>query len=146
MTTGRKLVIAGVVVAGVTGYIAYLGAAASWQYYVTPDECLANPSALRGDRIRVSGKIAPNSLQIAADRRQAAFSLAAEEGRLLVVCSGPLPDNLAENMEVVVEGRLDDGGLLRGEKLLTRCAGKYKSQAPPTPATTAARAGAETVR
>ncbi len=68
MTTGRKLVIAGVLVAGVTGYMAYLGAATSWQYYVTPEECLADPAALRGDRIRVSGKIAAGRQRLAANR------------------------------------------------------------------------------
>ena len=40
MTTGRKLTLAGLVVAGVTGYMAFVGGSASWQYYVTPQECL----------------------------------------------------------------------------------------------------------
>ncbi len=146
MTTGRKLGIAGVLVAGVTGYMAYLGAAASWQYYVTPEECLADPAALRGDRIRVSGKIAAGSLRVSDDRREAVFSLVAERGRLPVVCCGPLPDNLAEGLEVVVEGRMEDGTTLRGEKLLTRCAGKYKSQGSGHPDATAARSGAQSVR
>ena len=35
MSTGKKLAIAGVVVAGVTAYMAYLGASSSWQYYMT---------------------------------------------------------------------------------------------------------------
>jgi cytochrome c-type biogenesis protein CcmE len=39
-----------------------------------------------------------------------------------------LPDNLAEKMAMVVEGRLDDSGTLHGDKVLTRCASKYQSQ------------------
>ena len=142
MTPGKKLAIAGIVIAGATGYMAYVGASASWQYYVTADECVANAASLRGDRIRVSGKVARDSLKIAPDRRQAAFSLAAAPHDLPVVCSGTLPDNLGENMEVVVEGRLDDSGLLRADKVLTRCAGKYKSQAPAVP-TAAAQTATE---
>jgi len=128
MTTGRKLAIAGLIVASVTGYMAYVGASASWQYYVTVDECLAGRSELLGCRIRVNGKIVPNSLQVAADRSQANFLLAGTRSNLQASYSGPLPDNLAQTTEVVVEGRLDDSGLLRGDKLLTRCAGKYKSR------------------
>ena len=130
MTTGRKLAIGGVMVAGVTVYMAYVGASTSWQYYLTVDECLADGEGLLGDRIRISGKVARDSLLIAADRREASFALEGTEGNLKVICSGPLPDNLAEEMDVVVQGCLENPGLLRGEKVLTRCASKYESQRP----------------
>jgi cytochrome c-type biogenesis protein CcmE len=68
------------------------------------------------------------SLQIAPDRRQASFSLQGQNGLLPVSCTGVLPDNLGEDMEVVVEGRLEQGPLLRGDKVLTRCASKYESE------------------
>jgi cytochrome c-type biogenesis protein CcmE len=42
-----------------------------------------------------------------------------------------VPDNLTENMPVVVEGRLSDSGILLGNKVLTQCAGKYQSQGSP---------------
>ncbi len=135
MTTGRKLATGGVIVVGVTGMMAYLGASASWQYYLSVDECVANARGLPGDRIRVrirvNGKVARGSLSIAADRGQATFLLKGTNGSLKVICSGPLPDNLAEDVEVVVEGRLEDSALLRGDKVLTRCASKYKSKRSP---------------
>jgi cytochrome c-type biogenesis protein CcmE len=127
MSSGVKLAIGAAVVVGVTTYMAYVGAASSWKYYVTADECLADQAKFVGSRVRVSGRIAPESLQIASDRSRADFSLVAEDGLLPVVCTGLLPDNLDEDMEVVVEGRLEAGGTLRGDKLLTRCASKYES-------------------
>ncbi len=130
MTTGRKLAIAAAVIGGVTAYMAYLGASSSWQYYLTADECLAEADTLGDQRIRVSGKIAPNSLEIAEDRRRASFSLEGTGANLAVVCAGPLPDNLADGIDVVVEGRLDDRGNLQGVKVLTRCASKYESEKP----------------
>lgn len=128
MSTGRKLAIGGVIVAGATAYMAYVGASTSWQYYLTVDECLADAPALLGDRIRVSGKVAPDSLEVSADRSEASFALVGSKASLKVSCSGPLPDNLAEGADVVVEGCLEDPGLFRGEKVLTRCASKYESQ------------------
>jgi cytochrome c-type biogenesis protein CcmE len=145
MAPGKKLAIGGVVVAGATLYMAYLGAAASWQYYLTADECLADAARFTGKRVRVSGLVAADSLAIAEDRMRADFVLQGREGRLDVVCAGPLPDNLAEQIEVVVEGRLEETGRLRGDKVLTRCASKYESDQPPpsaqSPADSEAKGG-----
>jgi cytochrome c-type biogenesis protein CcmE len=127
MTPGRKLILAGAVVAAVTIYMAFAGASASWQYYLTADECLARADTLAKDRLRVGGKVALKTLQVSSDRRQIAFTFQTAQGRLAVHCAGPPPDNLVEGMDVVVEGRLEGPGLLQGEKLLTRCASKYKS-------------------
>lgn len=130
MTTGRKLTIAGAVVAGVTVYMAYLGADASWQYSITADECLARALEVQGSRVRVSGKIADGTLRIAPDRTRVDFSLEATNGQLDVICTCPPPDGLADGRDVVVEGRLEGGTLLRGQKVLTRCASKYEAQRP----------------
>jgi cytochrome c-type biogenesis protein CcmE len=133
VSPGWKLAIGGLLIAGLTTYMGYLGASASWQYYLTVDECAAGDSSLAGQRVRVSGRVAPGTLRIAADRRQADFSLQGASAKLTVICSGTLPANLVEDIEVVVEGRLDDSGTLRGNKLLTRCASKYAAKAPPAP-------------
>ena len=131
MTARRKLAIGSLVLTGLTAYVAYLGAAASWQYYLTVDECLANPGSLGQNRLRVSGRVAPGSLRIAPGRRQAHFSMEGTKRNLHVTCEGTLPDNLAEGAELIAEGRFDGTGMLQADKLLTRCAGKYKSQRPP---------------
>jgi cytochrome c-type biogenesis protein CcmE len=130
MTTGKKLIIGGVIVASLTGYMAYRGASASWQYYLTVDECLAESTSLVGHRLRVSGRIAADTLTVDKSHTRASFALVGEGTKLSVVCSGPLPDNLAEGIAVLVEGRLDDAGLLHGGKVLTRCASKYQSRQP----------------
>jgi len=129
MSPSVKLALGAGIVVGVTTYMAYVGASASWQYYVTADECAARAVQLADRRVRVSGGVAAGSLQVASDRSRASFDLQGATKRLRVVCTGPLPDNLAEKIDVVVEGRMEAGGLLRGDKLLTRCASKYESRA-----------------
>ncbi len=140
MSIGKKLAIAGFVIAGATAYMAYLGASSSWQYYMTVKECVENAPQVAGRRIRVSGTIETGSLVIAPDRQEARFSLSEEGSHLAVVCTGPLPDDLspAKNMEVVVEGRLEGSCtlghhvLMVGDKLITKCASKYSAQKGPT--------------
>jgi cytochrome c-type biogenesis protein CcmE len=111
----------------VTGYVAYLGASSSWQYYLTVDECAARGAEFAGRRVRISGRVAPGSLVVEKDRRGATLVLAGASGRLRAVCTGTVPDNLAEDMDIVVEGQLESAELLHGEKVLTRCASKYES-------------------
>jgi cytochrome c-type biogenesis protein CcmE len=134
MTTGKRLTLIGGVLVAMTAYLAYLGASSSWQYYATVDECLSKLPQFTGHRVRVSGKIAADSLQIAKDRKQASFSLRGTEGNLKVICIGLLPDNLAEGRDVVAEGLLDEAAVLRCDKVLTQCASKYQSGAKPATA------------
>ena len=130
MSTGRKLMIGGALVACLIAYIAYRGASASWQYYLTTEECLSAGKSLLGHRLRVSGLIAAGTLAVDQTRMRTTFALAGDRTNLTVVCLGPLPDNLAEGTAVLVEGRLDDAGQLSGERVLTRCATKYQSRLP----------------
>lgn len=130
MTTAAKLAIGAVVIASATGYMAYLGAASSWQYYVNVDECLAGGDAVASGRLRVSGKVVPGSLRIAENRCRADLSLEGSAADLPVCCLSPVPDNLADGMDVVVEGRLAESGVFEADKILTRCASKYESARP----------------
>lgn len=128
MTAGTKLAIGGTVVAGVTAYLAFLGASESWQYYLTADECAAQASALAGSRVRVSGKIVPGSLPSEAGQSEISFTLEGTQGRIHVVHAGQPPDKLTDGMEVVVEGRLGADYVLASDRIFTRCASKYKAQ------------------
>ncbi len=127
MTATHRLCVGGIVIVLATTYLAYLGASSSWQFYLTVDELVADAASFGDSRLRISGKIAPDSLQIAPDRTQASFVLQGAISELSVKCSGPIPDNLAEGIEVVVEGRMESASIVQGNKVLTRCASKYSS-------------------
>lgn len=131
MSLNRKFAVGAVLIAAGTLYLAYLGAASSWRYYVLVDECVEHSTEFVGHRLRVNGKVAAESLVIRDDRQLATFTLCGATERLQVTCPGPLPDNLAEEIDVVVEGRLESGTALRlaGDRVLTRCASKYAAQA-----------------
>jgi len=133
VSTGIKLTIGGAIIACITTYMAYLGGRSSWQYYLTVDECTADAAGLLNRSLRVSGRIAEESLHIDSDRTSADFVLKGAEGELHVTCGGPLPDNLAERIEVVVEGRLESARELCGHKVITRCASKYESKCAHSP-------------
>jgi cytochrome c-type biogenesis protein CcmE len=133
---------AAVLVAAAIGYLAFLGAASSWQYYLSVDEAVTDAGELEGHRLRVSGRVTTGSLSIGDDRRQATFDLAGKQHTLHVTCRCLLPDNLAEDIDVVVEG-VFGADVFHGDKVITRCASKYqpadttaaRDEAPTAPAT-----------
>jgi cytochrome c-type biogenesis protein CcmE len=123
----KALLIAAIVIACVTGSMALVGGSRTWTYYLTVEECRAGGRSLLGKRIRVNGTVRPDSLAISEGRTTAAFALTGAGEVLQVACSGPIPDNLAEGVQVVVEGELQRDGRLRGERVLTKCASKYQA-------------------
>ncbi len=125
MNAKVKLALAGAVIAIVVVYLTFLGLSTTWQYYLLVDECQGQVDQFRGKRLRVSGRVEKGSLHISPDRREASFRLCGDKHKLPVSCLGPLPDNLADCMDVVVEGVLQDDGHLQGQKVITRCASKY---------------------
>jgi cytochrome c-type biogenesis protein CcmE len=127
MSPHTKLAVGAAIMACATAYLAYLGASTSWRYYVLVDECVQDRDKFMGQRLRVSGRVESASLNVRSGRTLATFVLCGKTSSVQVSCKGPLPDNLAEDMDVVVEGTLEKDGLLRGEKVLTRCASKYQA-------------------
>lgn len=128
MVPSRKLALLAIVFVAAVVYVAYLGATSGWQYYLTAEECLARGPALVNSRVRVSGRVAPGSLAIAPDHFHSTFALQAASARLLVSCDRPLPEQLSDGKEVVVEGRVTAPGSLEADRVITRCATKYQSK------------------
>ena len=125
MTATHKLCLGGLVITMATTCLAYMGASSSWQFYMTVDEFMDQSPSYRDYRVRLSGKVGHDSLRISADQTSASFILEGAKSQLRVDCRGPLPDNLSEGHDVVVEGRTKSSGLFKGDKVLTRCASKY---------------------
>jgi cytochrome c-type biogenesis protein CcmE len=125
MNLPPKVVVGALVVVATVSYLAFLGASSSWQYYLTVDEMVADSANLIGKRIRVSGRVARGSLKIGSDRRRAEFDLAGSLRTLRTTCRCAVPDNLGEEIDVVVEGTLQVDGF-HGHKVITRCASKYE--------------------
>jgi cytochrome c-type biogenesis protein CcmE len=127
MRSGLKLMLGAISVTIAIGYLAYVGAVGSWQYYLSVDETVADAPSLIGNRVRVSGRVGAGSLRIGANRREATFKLTGAMHSLPATCRCAMPDNLAEEIDVVVEGVLHADGI-HAHKVITRCASKYQEE------------------
>ncbi len=121
-----KLVVGGLAIALAVALLATAGIKEGLVYYLPVDEFLAD-SGRQGGRVRLHGTVSEANYESDPAGLHARFELVGTEHRLSVESRGVVPDLFKAGREVVVEGRLDDEGVFRGDTLLTKCASKYET-------------------
>ena len=123
-TLSRKLWIAGVVMAGAIGYLAYAGVQQGWVYYVPVDQFVRDAGQQR-HRVRLMGRVASDGLVVEGAQLRAHFTIESNGARLPVSYRGTIPDLFKADVDVVVEGKMNAAGTFDADVLLTKCASKY---------------------
>jgi cytochrome c-type biogenesis protein CcmE len=128
----RKLrwsfLIAGLAIAGAVIYLVVANTQASAAYYMTVKELRACTTCV--DRtVRVAGTVAPGTIQRTSTSETVKFTVA--DGSLLmpVIYNGIVPDVFKDNVQVVVEGKLQNG-VFRADTLLAKCPSKFQAATP----------------
>jgi cytochrome c-type biogenesis protein CcmE len=106
----------------------YQAMQSSWSYYYSVDEFSANTSPPKNTSLRVAGKVKEGTVARDLQKMLLTFTLAGASSEITVSFAGTIPDNFAENIEVVVEGRLDTSGSFQADRLMTKCESKYKAK------------------
>ncbi|HET8680198.1 MAG TPA: cytochrome c maturation protein CcmE [bacterium] len=126
-TTRRKLIVGGAVIVLSLGFVAYQGVRSSIVYYLTPTEFAGRPE-LRQAKVRLAGRVDGGS--VAKSTGEARFAITDGITRYDVRFAGPLPDLFAENRQVLVEGRLDTGGIFVASQVISTHPVEYKEKYP----------------
>ena len=106
-------------------------------YFLTPTELAHKTSAdptFYDVGIKVGAKVIPGTIVRSADHRQIDFRISDGTTEYPVTYRGTVPDTFtdASDIEVVVEGRLQQDGVLYATDVLAKCGSRY--EAVPTPA------------
>ncbi|HIJ70421.1 MAG TPA: cytochrome c maturation protein CcmE [Planctomycetes bacterium] len=123
-----KTLIGVVVIGGGIGYFMYQAMRSSWSYYYSVDEFSARSSEVGNASVRIAGRVKEGTVARQFQQMRLSFILAGSKSTVPVSYKGVVPDNFAEGIEVVVEGRLDKAGLFQADRLMTRCESKYKAK------------------
>jgi len=123
----RRLAIGGaIILTGVGGLIVY-SFNQSLVYDHSVAEYLADTS-LQRTNCRIYGKVKPESVVRASGGIGVSFAVTDGARSIPVVYAREVPDTFKENGDVVVEGKLDGGGVFRAHHLLAKCPSKYESE------------------
>ncbi len=109
------------------GYLGFMGFSSSATYYYEVNELLAQGNSVYGENVRVSGEVAPGSVEKEAQGRILRFTITDIEGTesLPVVFQGVAPDSFKDGAEVVAEGQLNPDGVFQANTILAKCPSRY---------------------
>lgn len=119
----RKLLIAVLVVVLALGYLGYKGFTSAATYYYSVDEFLARKSSFVNEIVRVSGTVAPGSIQ--QNGLTLRFDVADGQQSLPVVYEGAPPDTFKAGGDITIEGKLNSSGTFVAKTLMPKCPAKY---------------------
>ncbi|MCP4257240.1 MAG: cytochrome c maturation protein CcmE [Planctomycetes bacterium] len=123
-----KILIGIIVIGGGLGYFTFQAMQSSWSYYYSVDEFSANISDMNNYSFRIAGRVKPGSVNRDLQKMNLTFTLAGAKTEIPVLYVGTVPDNFTEDIEVVVEGRLDENKSFKAKTLMTKCESKYKAK------------------
>ncbi|MCR4408380.1 MAG: cytochrome c maturation protein CcmE [Anaerolineae bacterium] len=124
-----KLVIGGLAVALVVGWLIFTSLTGSSAYYLTVAELQAEGPS---NRVwRVSGTIIGESIDWNSRDLVLKFEIKDASGQLPVIYHGLKPDMFRDGAQAVVEGKYETDGIFRASRLLLQCPSKYEEAATP---------------
>ena len=132
LSTGTQIGI-GIAVIGAVAYLVFSSPDEGVLEYVYVDAVVSDPANFDGREFKVHGNVVEGSLR-QADNGDYHFVVEYKGERLKVVYDEFLPDTFMEGGEVVLTGRLDEGGAtLRSSEMSAKCPSKYEEE-PGAPA------------
>ena len=140
-----RFYIGGALIALAVAYLIVSAIRSTSEYYLTVSEVGARQAELGRDPIRVAGRVKPGTISWEPNTLTLKFVIvpipdpaptapvrpvsvkAVDSVSFPVFCEGqPKPDMLAENRDVIVEGKLTAGGVIIASQVMTSCPSKYQ--------------------
>jgi cytochrome c-type biogenesis protein CcmE len=125
-----KLAIGAAIIVASIGYLMFSGATGSTMYYMTVPELHQQATALRGEAIRVSGKVSADPIHWDVRNLRLTFTMGEGEASVPVSYKGVKPDMFRTGADVIVEGQIGQDGTLIASHLMTSCPSKYEAEKP----------------
>jgi len=139
MKAGTKFIIGGVLVLATVGYLMATGIKETGVYYLTPTELATRVEADRSFYnvgVKMGGRVVPGSITRDVATQTITFRATDGQHTWPVVYRGLAPDTFTDEVDVVVEGRLQADGVFHATTLLAKCGSRYEA----VPARTGAEA------
>lgn len=120
-----QFLIGGAVIAAILIAVLYQGVQSTVFFY-TPGEILSQPDKFQGQVIRIGALVQNGTTDWNSDAVRLSFRVTDETRKEIpVVFHGVKPDLYREGQGVVVEGRMDPGGVFQATTLLVKHSEEY---------------------
>lgn len=147
MHTRWRFAVGAGLIALAVGYLITTAVRKTAEYYMTVQQVAAGKAHLKGQTLRVGGRVKPGTVSWNPATLTLAFAIvqpppkpgasglepvaAGDPAEFHVIAHGePKPDMFAPGRDVIVEGRLESDGTIEASQVLTKCASKYVPKVP----------------
>jgi cytochrome c-type biogenesis protein CcmE len=132
MRAGHKFLLGAAAIVLSVGFLIAEGVKETGVYFLTPSELAAKTRAdptFYDLGLKMGAKVVPGSVRRAADNRQIDFQVSDGVKTYPVTYRGLVPDTFtdANDIEVIVEGRLGRDGVFRATEVLAKCGSRYEA-------------------
>ncbi|HZA98614.1 MAG TPA: cytochrome c maturation protein CcmE [Gemmatimonadales bacterium] len=133
MQAGRKFIVGAALIVGSVGFMIAEGVKQTGVYFLTPAELAAKAAAdstfVGNVGFKLGAKVVPGSVRRDPAARRIDFQVSDGIKTYPVTYQGLVPDTFtdANDIEVVVEGRLNRDGVIRATDVLAKCGSRYEA-------------------
>lgn len=133
MKAGHKFMLGAALIVGSVGFLIAQGVKQTGVYFLTPTELAAktaaDPTFVENVGFKVGAMVVPGSIRRDPGGRRIDFQVSDGVETYPVTYRGLVPDTFtdANDIEVVVEGRLGRDGVIRATDVLAKCGSRYEA-------------------
>jgi cytochrome c-type biogenesis protein CcmE len=133
MKAGHKFLVGALLIVGSVGFLIAEGVKETGVYFLTPAELAAkttaDPTFVDNVGFKVGAKVVPGSIRRDNASRTIDFQVSDGVKTYPVTYRGLVPDTFtdANDIEVIVEGRLGHDGVIRATDVLAKCGSRYEA-------------------
>jgi cytochrome c-type biogenesis protein CcmE len=130
---GHKFLLGATVIVGSVALLIAEGVKQTGVYFLTPAELAAkttaDPTFVENVGFKLGAKVVPGSVRRDPASQTIAFKVSDGVKTFPVTYHGLVPDTFtdADDIEVVVEGRLGHDGIIRATDVLAKCGSRYEA-------------------
>ncbi len=130
MRARTKFIIGGSLVLATVGYLMASGIKETGVYYLTPSELAAridHDHSFYNVGVKMGARVVKGSIKRDVASQTITFRATDGVQSFPVVYRGLAPDTFTDEVDVVVEGRLQPDGTFRATTLLAKCGSRYEA-------------------
>ena len=132
MKAGHKFVLGAAIIVASVGFLIAQGVKETGVYFFTPSELAAKTAAdptFYDVGLKMGAKVVPGSVRRDPGNRRIDFIVSDGTQTYAVTYRGLVPDTFtdANDIEVIVEGRLGRDGVFRATEVLAKCGSRYEA-------------------
>lgn len=130
MKARSKFLFGAVLIGGTVGFLMTSGIKETGVYFLTPSELAEKveaDSTFHNVGVKMGARVVHGTIERDVATQTIRFEVTDGQQNYPVIYRGLAPDTFTDDVDVVVEGRLDPDGTFRATSLLAKCGSRYET-------------------